>query len=39
MKIKAEHLKKLDQEDLKELSLQAKKVLHSHKFEKRQSAY
>ena len=35
----AERLKKLDQESLKALSLQAKKVLHSHKFEKRQSAY
>ena len=38
-KQQAEHLKKLDQEGLKELSLQARKVLHSHKFEKRQSAY
>ena len=38
-KEQAEHLKKLDQEGLKELSLQARKVLHSHKFEKRQSAY
>ena len=38
-KQQTERLKKLDQEGLKELSLQAKKVLHSHKFEKRQSAY
>ena len=35
----AERLKKLDQEGLKALSIQARKVLHSHKFEKRQSAY
>ena len=38
-KEQAEHLKQLDQAGLKALSLQAKKVLHSHKFEKRQSAY
>ena len=38
-KQQAELLKKLDQEGLKALSLQAKKVLHAHKFEKRQSAY
>ena len=38
-KEQAERLKKLDQAGLKALSLQAKKVLHSHKFEKRQSAY
>ena len=38
-KQQAERWKKLDQEGLKALSLQAKKVLHSHKFEKRQSAY
>jgi hypothetical protein len=38
-KQQTERLKKLDQEGLKALSLQAKKVLHSHKFEKRQSAY
>ena len=38
-KEQTERLKKLDQAGLKALSLQAKKVLHSHKFEKRQSAY
>ena len=38
-KQQTERLKKLDQAGLKALSLQAKKVLHSHKFEKRQSAY
>jgi len=39
VKQQAESLKELDQAGLKALSLQAKKVLHSHKFEKRQSAY
>ena len=38
-KEQAEHLKQLDQAGLKDLSMQAKKVLHSHIFEKRQSAY
>ena len=38
-KQQSERWKKLDQKGLKALSLQAKKVLHSHKFEKRQSAY
>ena len=38
-KEQAERLRKIDQAGLKALSLQAKNVLHSHKFEKRQSAY